>query len=97
MIGLGVLGAVVMQSACGTRALLSSAVGRQFWLRPRSYEARLVGEHDQLRAVPRMQLDHGTADMRARGRRADDELGRDLVVRQALGNERDDLTLSIRE
>src|SRR4051812_41498638 len=54
---------------------------RWSWLQPLAVgEAGLVGEHDQLRAASRVQLDHRPADMRLRGGLADDEPLGDLAV-----------------
>src|SRR5581483_5604695 len=97
MTGLVLLAVLVMPPACAGGGFTSSAARRHFALRPWSYEPRLVREHDELRAVARVQLDHRPADVRACRGRADEELGRDLLVRETLRDERDDLAFPLGE
>jgi len=53
----------------------------------RADQPRLIGDDDQLRAVARTQLPHRVADVGAGGRRAEEQLGADLVVAQALSHQ----------
>ena len=62
-----------------------------------SYQPGLVGEHHQLRAVPGVELHHGPAHVGPCRRRAHDELVGDLVVGQALRDQRDDLAFAVGE
>ena len=60
-------------------------------------EAALVGHHDELGAVAGVQLHHRSAHVGADRGRADDPLRSDLVVGQALGDQRHDLPLPVGE
>jgi phenylalanyl-tRNA synthetase alpha chain len=63
----------------------------------RSDESGLVGDDDQLRAVPGTEFHHGMADVGAGGGWAEEQCGADLVIAHALTDERQDLTLSFGE
>ncbi|MCO5614894.1 hypothetical protein L7F22_069179 [Adiantum nelumboides] len=60
-------------------------------------EARLVGQHDQLRAVPGAELGHRAADVGLRRRRAHVQAGGDLVVGQPGRDLGEDLPLAVGE
>ena len=60
----------------------------------RGGEARLVGEHDELRPVARADLRHRAVDVRLGGERRQVEAFRDLVVAQPVRDELDDLALA---
>src|ERR671918_1439820 len=80
----------------GFRATSGGAV--RSLLRPtRTYEAGFVGEYHELRSISRPELHHRPADVRFRGRRADEQLPRDLLVRQTLRDERHHLALALGE
>jgi hypothetical protein len=59
------------------------------------YQVRLVGENDELRAIPGTELDHRPADVRASCGRADDQPGGDLVVAEAVADQSDDLSFPL--
>jgi hypothetical protein len=63
----------------------------------RLYEARLVGEDNGLYAVPQIELLEQARDVRRRRVLADDELGRDLGVREAARDEAQHLSLARRQ
>ena len=48
------------------------------------YEMVFVGEHDGLDAVARIDFRQDMRDMRFHGRQADEQLVRDLLIRQAM-------------
>src|SRR5919198_923557 len=58
-------------------------------------QSRLVREDDELGAVASLQLAHSTAHVRAHRVRAHEQSLADLVVRQSLGDECDDLALPV--
>jgi hypothetical protein len=58
-------------------------------------EAGLVREDDGLDAVAQVELAEDARHVRFHGRRADDELGRDLRVREAAGDEPEHLDLAL--
>ena len=66
-------------------------------LRPRPYEAGLVGEHHGLGAVSQSELRQHVSDVRLDRGLAQHELGRDLGVRAALGDQREHVTLTRRQ
>src|SRR3954449_9338852 len=61
---------------------------------PRLDEPRLVGEHDELRAVARMELEHRPAHVGLGGCRTHDESVGDLAVRESYGDEAHPLALA---
>src|SRR4051794_24410897 len=62
--------------------------------RSRSDQAGLVGEHDELDAVAQAELLEDVRDVRLHGGVGDDERRGDLGVREALGDEPEDLLLA---
>jgi NTE family protein len=90
-----------------SRELISAArASTEAWLgrvpsgsrsRLRHDQARLVGDHHELRAVAGVQLGHGAVDVGLRGERADHHGLRDLVVGQSAGDQRHGLALAAGE
>ena len=62
-----------------------------------SDDPRLVGEHDELRPVAQVELEQQVRDVRLHGRLGEHEALGDLAVRQALGDELQDLALALGE
>src|SRR5437773_7504972 len=60
-------------------------------------EARFVGEDDGLCSVVQVELGVDASDVGLDGRVADDELARDVGVREAAGDEPEDLELARRQ
>ena len=68
------------------------AVAQRQWFRLE--HPGLVGEHDRLHAVAQAELLEDVRDVRLDRRLADEELLPDLCVRQARGDEAEDLVLA---
>ena len=59
------------------------------------YEMVFVGEHDGLDAVARIDFRQDMRDMRFHGRQADEQLVRDLLIRQAMRDFDEHLALAV--
>ena len=80
-----------------TTRLGSEGLGRFGRVVARLDDARFVGEHDGLHAVAQAELHQDACDVRLHGRLGDEELLRDLGVRESAGEKTEDLVLTFGE